>query len=144
MKTNLKQLGLICFIIFLLLPNMLVKADYINYFFGSKTIRFKGSNPNWDIVFQENLIGSEIGYETQLKYKGEMPSTYHHTKSLYSISDNQFGAISHHFSLNKQGAYHQKVTDCSGCQFIDEKEKYINAEIIWNNQIDLIKLKKIN
>ncbi|MFS0639166.1 hypothetical protein AB1K84_25160 [Mesobacillus foraminis] len=119
MKPKFKLLFLVILVLFLGVTN--VNAENISFFGRPKSITFKGENQNWCVVHRMYLIGTEIEYETIIKYKGNdaklitLPSLY------YSITDKDV-ELAGTFSLKRSNVFQSERTECFGCKYLDKKK----------------------
>lgn len=121
----------------------LVHGEIANHLFSSNTVRFKGADKDWEILYQMSQAGTEIKYQTSIKYKGNYDTALGTSNSRYLITDNHHGTIGEIFSLNTSGEFHGKKRECGGCEFVD-RENEVFCEIYWNDKINKVVLKKVD
>lgn len=138
---KIKQFSFAFFYFYFLTCTLTISADNSKHSIAPKTIQFRGENTYWSVDFREHLIGTDISLETFITYKDTIDSI-HTTPFQTFISDNQFGAVHYEFTLNRQGKYHVKTSECYGCQMLNNQE-YINAEIHWDHKISHLILKRV-
>lgn len=129
-------------LLFFLNSTTLINAEVANHLFGSETVSFKGVDKKWEILYRMSLIGTEIKYETTIKYKGNYDTTLG-SNFHYLITDKHLGTIGEGFSLNKSGEYHGKKKACGGCKFLD-REKEVFSEIYWKDKKNRVVLKRVD
>lgn len=120
-----------------------IHGEIANHLFSSKTVSFIGADKDWEILHQMTLVGTEIIYQTSIKYKGKNDRTLVTSNSRYLITNNHgTGTLGGVFLLNKTGVYHSKKRECGGCEFKD-REKELFCEIYWNDKINRVILKRV-
>ncbi|MGG0179199.1 hypothetical protein [Gottfriedia acidiceleris] len=117
--------------------------EIANHLFSTKSVSFKGVDNNWEILHEMNLVGTDILYQTTIKYKGKYDKDLIKSNSRYLINYNGGTIGGETFLLNQSGEFHGKKRECGGCEFID-KEKEINYEIYWKDTISTVILKKVD
>jgi hypothetical protein len=88
------------------------------------------------------LVGTDILYQTTIKYKGKYDKDLIKSNLRYLINYNEGTIGGETFLLNQSGEFHGKKRECGGCEFID-KVKEINYEIYWKDTISTVILKKV-
>lgn len=118
-----------------------VNAEDKNFFGRPKSIAFKGENQNWFVVYQMYLIGTEIEYETKIRYKGNniklknLPSLY------YSITDKD-GNLVGTFSLKNSNVFQSERMECFGCKYLDKKKEVTFVIGEWQDYEESLILKR--
>lgn len=130
-------------LLFLLNSTTLVNAEVANKLFSSNTVSFKGVDKKWEILYRMSLIGTEIKYETIIKYKGNYDTSLVTSNFHYLITDKHLGTIGEGFSLDKSGEFHGKKRECGGCKF-QNREKEVFCEIYWKDKKDRVVLKRVD
>ena len=120
MKTKFKLLFLVILVLFLGASN--VNAENISFFGRAKSIIFKGENQNWLVVHQMFLIGTEIEYETKIKYNGNDAKLKNLPSLYYSITDKN-GELAGKFSLKNSNVFQSERMKCLGCTYLDKKKE---------------------
>ncbi|UPM54593.1 hypothetical protein [Gottfriedia acidiceleris] len=89
------------------------------------------------------LVGTDILYQTNIKYKGKYDKNLIKSNSRYLISYNEGIIGGETFLLYQSGEFHGKKRESGGCEFIDQ-EKEIYYEIYWKDTISTIIVKKVD
>jgi len=119
-----------------------VHGEIANHLFSTKSVSFQGADNNWEISHEMTLVGTDILYQTTIKYKGKYDKDLIKSNSRYLIYYNGGTIGGETFLLNQSGEFHGKKRECGGCEFI-EKENEINYEIYWKDTISTVILKKV-
>ncbi|MGG2025016.1 hypothetical protein AB1282_04460 [Gottfriedia sp. S16(2024)] len=130
-------------LLFLLNSITTVHGEIANHLFSTKSVSFKGSDNNWEVLHEMTLVGTDILFQTTIKYKGKFDKDLIKSYSHYLISYNNGTIGGEKFLLNQSGEFHGKKRECGGCEFID-KEKEIYYEIYWKDAISTVILKKVD
>jgi hypothetical protein len=119
-----------------------VHGEIANHLFSTKSVSFKGADNNWEILHKMTLVGTDLLYQTTIKYKGKYDKDLIKSNSHYLISYRGGTIGGETFLLNQSGEFHSKKRECGGCEFID-KVNEINYEIYWKDTISTVILKKV-
>lgn len=118
-------------------------GEITNHLFSSKTVSFKGIDDNWEVLHEMTLVGTDILYQTTIKYKGKYDKALVRSNSHYLIKYNHGTIGGETFSLNQSGEFQGKKRECGGCEFLD-KEKEVYYEIYWKGKINSVVLRRID
>ncbi|WP_226679954.1 hypothetical protein [Sutcliffiella horikoshii] len=121
----IKNLRLICLVILVLISGATTaSAENTNLFGRPKSITFKGENQNWLVVHLMYLVGTEIEYETKIRYKGNNEQLKNRPSLFYTFIDKEeklgVGGV---FSLKESNVFKIERRVCDGCQYLDKKKK---------------------
>ncbi|MEE6452791.1 hypothetical protein RAH41_19685 [Gottfriedia acidiceleris] len=130
-------------LMFLFYSTASAHGEIANHLFSSKTVSFKGVDNNWEVIHEMTLAGTDILYQTTIKYKGKYDKDLVKSKSHYLIKYNHGTIGGETFLLNQSGEFHGKKRECGGCEFLD-KEKEVYYEIYWKDKIDSIVLRRLD
>ncbi|QKE73975.1 hypothetical protein HPK19_14670 [Arthrobacter citreus] len=139
----MKKAVLIFCLLFLFNSTALVHGEIENHFFQSKTVSFKGVDNNWEISHKMTLVGTDILFETTIKYKGKYDKDLAKSPSHYLIKYSHGIIGSEAFLLNKSNEFHSKKRECGGCEFLDN-ENEVHIEIYWKDKISTVILKRVD
>ncbi|MEA3320705.1 MAG: hypothetical protein U9Q88_11810 [Bacillota bacterium] len=121
----IKKLRLLCLVILVLISGAsYASAENTNLFGRPTSITFKGENQNWLVVHQMYLVGTEIEYDTKIRYKGKNEKVKTLPTMYYSFTDKGenlgVGGI---FSLKESNVFKVERMVCEGCHYLDKKNK---------------------
>ncbi|WP_088015034.1 hypothetical protein [Gottfriedia acidiceleris] len=120
-----------------------VKGEIANHLFSSKSVSFRGVDNNWEIIHEMTLVGTDILFQTSIKYKGKYDKDLVKSNSRYLIIYRNGTIGGETFLLNQSGEFHGKKRECGGCEFID-KEKELYYEIYWKDNISRVILNRVD
>ncbi|RXJ04458.1 hypothetical protein DS745_03480 [Anaerobacillus alkaliphilus] len=103
----------ILLLVFILSPSI-TTAEETNLLTSSMT--YKGENQNWSVEHKIYLVGTEVEYETKIRYKGNDNELKNIIPLRYTIGDKD-GVISGNFSLKDGNVYHSERVECGGCRY---------------------------
>lgn len=130
-------------LIFIFYSTVSAYGEIPNHLFSSKTVSFKGVDNNWEVLHEMTLVGTDILYQTTIKYKGKYDKDLVKSKSHYLINYNHGTIGGETFLLNKSGEFRGKKRECGGCEFIN-KEKEVYIEIYWKDKINNVVLRRVD
>lgn len=139
MNTKLNLFFVVILVLFLGATN--TSADETNLFGRQKSITFKGENQNWLVVHQMYLVGTEIEYETKIRYKGNNVRLKNLSSVYYSIGDKD-GYLGGTFSLKNSNVFHSERMECYGCKYLDKKEEITFIIGEWEDYKESLTLKR--
>ncbi|MFC0559179.1 hypothetical protein [Halalkalibacter alkalisediminis] len=139
MKTKLNLFFVVILVLFLGATN--ISADETNLFGRQKSISFKGENQNWLVVHQMYLVGTEIEYDTKIRYKGNNVKLKNLSSLHYSIGDKD-GYLGGTFSLKNSNVFHSGRMECYGCKYLDKKEEITFIIGEWEDYEESLTLKR--
>jgi hypothetical protein len=119
---NTKLIFLFLVILGLILGATNASAEDINLLGQANSITFKGENQNWLVVHQMYLMGSEIEYNTKIRYKGNNDKLKNLPSLHYSITDKD-GELGGTFSLKDSNVFQSERIECPGCKYLDKQKE---------------------
>lgn len=122
MKIKFKLLFIVVLVLFLGATS--VNAESVSVSGRPKSITFKGENQNWLVAHQMFLIGTEIDYETKIKYKGKDAKLKSLPTLYYSLIDRGVN-LSGEFSLKNSNLFQSERMECLGCKYLDKEKEII-------------------
>lgn len=142
MKNNFKMF-LSVLLLFLVLGTN-ANAENKNLFGRPKAVAFKGDTQNWFVVHRMYLIGTEIYFETKIRYKGNDSKIKKSTSLYYSVLDKKGISVFHGdiFSLDKSNEFKSERMDCYGCKYLDSEEKITFIINEWQDNEETLILKR--
>ncbi|TYS68133.1 hypothetical protein FZC76_10320 [Sutcliffiella horikoshii] len=119
-----KNLSLLCLVILVFISRATyASAENTNLFGRPNSITFKGEDQNWLVVHQMYLVGTEIEYETKIRYKGDNEKIKTLPTMYYSFTDKGENlGVGGVFSLKESNEFKIRMV-CDGCQYFDKKKK---------------------
>jgi hypothetical protein len=120
---NRKLILLYLVILVLISGATYASAEDANLFGRPKSITFKGENQNWLVVHQMYLVGTEIEYETNIRYKGNNEKLKKIPSMYYTLSDKEENlGVGGTFSLKESNVFKTERMECFGCKYLDKKK----------------------
>ena len=138
---KLKLLSLV--ILVLISGTTYASAENTNLFGRPKSITFKGENENWYVVHNMYLVGTEIEYDTKIRYKGNKEKIDNLPYLHYIITDKVGNpGLGGTFSLEKSTVFQSGRTECSGCTYLDKKKEVIFIFGKWEEYEEILILER--
>ncbi len=116
-------------------------ADETNLFGRQKSITFKGENQNWIVVHKMYLVGTEVEYDTKIRFKGRDLKFKNLSSLHYSISHKD-GSLGGTFSLKNSNVFYSERMVCNGCKYLDKKNEITFIIGEWEDYEESLILKR--